>query len=204
MSIGKAVVFGLALSILVSACSGNDLDVTAPRVSRVDVTPSETSADVVVRTDELSRVSVEYGETTAYEGGSVDSTMLATAHTLTLFRLVEDTRYHYRITLEDRSGNRATGADSTFRTLGTVGTGGTGGMGTGGRAAAHPHAAARQRRRARAPAARAARAGALIRARSARTTFATASWTPCRGKWSTRWEMAPWSCSGPGHLTRTF
>jgi len=132
MSIGKAVVFGLALSILVSACSGNDLDVTAPRVSRVDVTPSETSADVVVRTDELSRVSVEYGETTAYEGGSVDSTMLATAHTLTLFRLVEDTRYHYRITLEDRSGNRATGADSTFRTLGTVGTGGTGGMGTGG------------------------------------------------------------------------
>jgi regulation of enolase protein 1 (concanavalin A-like superfamily) len=97
-----------------------DLDTTAPLVSNVNVTASQTSAVVSWQTNELSVGTVEYGLTTAYGLGPVSSSTLSTAHAVTLPGLIEGQVYHYRITTADSLNNSATGADATFTTTSGV------------------------------------------------------------------------------------
>ena len=96
------------------------LDSSPPQISNLNAVAAETSATVSWQTDEPSTGLVEYGETTAYELGSVASSTLATAHSVTLPGLSEGTDYHYRVTADDSLGNSATSADATF-TTGTSG-----------------------------------------------------------------------------------
>ncbi len=93
-----------------------ELDASSPVISNEYVVRYETSATLSWETDELSTGLVEYGLTTAYELGSVASSALQPAHTVTLPGLSAGTVYHYRITAEDGFGNSGSGADATFTT----------------------------------------------------------------------------------------
>ena len=93
-----------------------ELDATPPVISNEDLVRYETSATVSWETDELSTGMLEYGITTAYELGSVASSTLQSAHTVTLPGLTAGTVYHYRITAVDAFGNSGSGADATFTT----------------------------------------------------------------------------------------
>ena len=88
------------------------------------------SATIGWQTNEDSIGSVEFGLTPSYELGSVASSTLSTAHSVTLPGLTEGLLYHYRLSVEDGLGNSATGTDATFTT--TSSGGGTGGTGGGG------------------------------------------------------------------------
>ena len=100
-----------------------ELDATPPVISNEYVVPYETSATVSWETDELSTGLVEYGLTTAYELGSVASSTLESAHTVTLSGLTAGTLYYFRITAADAFDNSSSGADATFSTT-QSGTGG--------------------------------------------------------------------------------
>ena len=78
------------------------------------VTASNTSAEVSWQTDKPTVGDVEYGETSAYDLGTVASSTLSTVHTVTLPGLSQGQVYHYRIIAEDSLGNSTTGPDSTF------------------------------------------------------------------------------------------
>jgi regulation of enolase protein 1 (concanavalin A-like superfamily) len=85
-----------------------------PEISNVVVTADETSAEISWQTDKPTVGDVEYGETSAYELGTVSSTVLSTAHTVILPGLSQGQVYHYRIIAEDSLGASTTSADSTF------------------------------------------------------------------------------------------
>jgi uncharacterized repeat protein (TIGR02543 family) len=91
-------------------------DTVPPVISNTQVTPGETSAVVTWATNEPATSSVAYGQTTAYENGSVDDSALVTEHTIILTGLISDTLYHYQITSEDGIGNSASSTDLTFTT----------------------------------------------------------------------------------------
>ena len=91
-------------------------DTVPPIISNIQVTPDETSAVVTWTTNEPATSTVAYGQTTAYENGSVDDSILVTEHTIILTNLISDTLYHYQITSEDGSGNLASSAHLTFTT----------------------------------------------------------------------------------------
>ncbi len=100
-------------------------DQSAPVVSNINVSTTETSATVSWDTDEPSTGLVEYGLTASYELGSVASTTLATSHSVDILGLTAGTTYHYRITAEDEFSNSASTTDATFTTS-TSGGGGSG------------------------------------------------------------------------------
>ena len=112
----------LAVSSDTNATANFELDETAPVVSNVGVVLSGSSATISWETDEPTIGSVDFGETTSYELGSVDSTMLwSTTHSVTIQGLTEGTLYHYRINAQDAAGNIASEPDRTFAA--TVGDG---------------------------------------------------------------------------------
>ena len=91
-------------------------DTTAPVVSGVDVSVGESDAVVSWTTDEPADSRVDWGETSAYEGGQVSDGVLTTSHSLTVSELECGSTYHYQITSADGSGNAATTPDATFTT----------------------------------------------------------------------------------------
>ncbi|MFW2387978.1 MAG: DUF1349 domain-containing protein, partial [Polyangiales bacterium] len=93
-----------------------DPDTTPPVVSEVNLARFDTSAVLHWQTDELSTGIVEYGETTAYELGSIASSGTDTSHSVALPSLTAATTYHWRIVAEDEFDNSVTGADATFDT----------------------------------------------------------------------------------------
>jgi hypothetical protein len=95
-------------------------DTIPPVISNIQVTPGETSATVTWITNEPATSTVAYGQTTAYEDGSVDDGALVTDHVITLTDLISGTLYHYQITSEDESGNSASSTDRIFRTTGVA------------------------------------------------------------------------------------
>jgi uncharacterized repeat protein (TIGR02543 family) len=98
-------------------------DTTAPVISNIQVVPEETTATVIWTTDEPATSSVAYGQSVAYEKGSVGNGTLATAHTVVLTGLISDTLYHYQVTSADWSGNIAHSTDLTFTTAFSGGSG---------------------------------------------------------------------------------
>jgi len=104
----------------VTVTPGPFSDTVPPVISNIQVTPGETSATVTWTTNEPATSSVAYGQTTAYEEGSVTDSALVTDHVITLTDLISGTLYHYQITSEDESGNSASSTDLTFRTTGVA------------------------------------------------------------------------------------
>lgn len=91
-------------------------DMQPPMLDEIAVQANAMTADVTWATNEASTGSVEYGLTTAYELGSVETTARGTMHSVTLAGLMPETSYHYRITASDDTGNTASSEDGTFET----------------------------------------------------------------------------------------
>jgi len=89
-------------------------DTVAPAISDIQVAPHDTTATVTWTTNEPATSSVAFGQSTAYENGSVDDATLRTAHTIVLTGLISGTLYHYQVTSADGSGNVAHSTDLTF------------------------------------------------------------------------------------------
>lgn len=107
-------------------------DTTAPILSEITSTPSQTSVSIKFNTNENASSTIAYGTTASY--GSTTALLLNTkSHTFTLSSLTPSTTYHYKITTTDASNNTATSTDQTFTTTAesTPSTGGSpGGGGT--------------------------------------------------------------------------
>jgi hypothetical protein len=101
----------------------DEVDNTPPVISDIDVVVSGKSALVKWMTNEPTTGSVDFGTTTSYELGKVNSNTLATSHVATLTGLTESTAYSYRITSADTGGNVASSSNATFTTSASGGTG---------------------------------------------------------------------------------
>ena len=93
------------------------LDETPPEISGIGVTAvGTTTATIGWLTDELSTGVLEFGHTPSFELGTVDSSVLATSHTVDLTGLNESTTVYFRINAEDQFGNSAAVLGPTFQT----------------------------------------------------------------------------------------
>ena len=119
---------GLTIEADTTVTADFSVDVTPPVITNVTVTAGETSATLTWDTDEAATSTVDYGESTAYELGPVQSTVPVTAHGVTLVGLTPATTYHYQVTVADAAGNLGSTTDATFTTSssggGIVGGGG--------------------------------------------------------------------------------
>lgn len=86
-------------------------DTVAPTITAVAATGSGTTATVTWTTDEPATSAVAYG-TSATTLGSTATGASGTTHSVTLTGLAPNTRYHYRVTSADPSGNTSTAPDA--------------------------------------------------------------------------------------------
>ncbi|CAG0957191.1 Serine-aspartate repeat-containing protein D [Methanosarcinales archaeon] len=94
-----------------------DIDTTPPAISNVVSMPDVSSAIIRWNTDESATSNVSYGQSIAYENGSIVDGTLTTSHAITLTGLTAGTQYHYQINSTDTAGNSANTADLSFTTL---------------------------------------------------------------------------------------
>ncbi|MEW5767501.1 MAG: fibronectin type III domain-containing protein [bacterium] len=91
-----------------------------PVISNVSVTPETDSAIIAWKTNVPTIGQVSYGQTSAYGSSTPKETTFSQTHTVTLTGLTPGSEYHFRISSEDKCGNKATPTDSitdrTFRT----------------------------------------------------------------------------------------
>ena len=98
-------------------------DSTAPIISNIQaINITQTSADITWDTNELADSKVDYGLTTSYELGTIDSAALTSSHLLSLTGLTPNTLYHFRVRSADAAANEAVSGDNTFTTLTTIDT----------------------------------------------------------------------------------
>jgi hypothetical protein len=83
-------------------------DTTAPVISNVAATISGSTATMTWTTDEPSSSRVDYGTSATSLTSSATSSDSGTTHSVTLTGLAATTRYYYRVTSVDPSGNSAT------------------------------------------------------------------------------------------------
>ncbi len=91
------------------------LDITAPIISAIASSTSQTSATITWTTDESATSTVNYGLNTSY-GTASSSSSLVTSHSISLSGLTASTAYHFQVASADASGNVATSSDYTFTT----------------------------------------------------------------------------------------
>ncbi|MEK7510814.1 MAG: peptidoglycan-binding protein [Patescibacteria group bacterium] len=97
-------------------------DTTAPTLSSITSSPSDTSATITWTTDETSDSQVEYGATSSYGATTTLDTTLTTSHSVSLTSLSPSTVYHFRVLSRDAAGNLATSSDQTLTTTATPDT----------------------------------------------------------------------------------
>ncbi len=90
-------------------------DVTAPVISNVQTTVTDTTATITWQTDEPASSAVDYGTDSNY-GSNAGSATLVSSHSVTLSNLVPGVLYHFLVSSTDGSNNTASGADTTFTT----------------------------------------------------------------------------------------
>jgi hypothetical protein len=98
--------------------SGGGGDTTAPAISGIAATLSDTTAIITWTTNESSISWVVYGTSTNY-GSEKKTTSYVTSHSVTLSGLIAEKTYHYQVKSKDSSGNIGTYTDKTFTTLAT-------------------------------------------------------------------------------------
>jgi hypothetical protein len=92
-------------------------DTTAPRLTRITVTPAEQQALITWRTDTPADSFAAYGDSSGiYPFQKVDPALLSD-HELVLTGLEADRVYYCQITSQDAAGNRAVSGELSFRTL---------------------------------------------------------------------------------------
>jgi uncharacterized protein YkwD len=102
-----------------NAISGKTLsvsDVTAPIITNVVASPTETTAVITWTTDEAATSQVEYGNTTGYDSASALDVAPVVSHSITLSILEPNTTYHFKVKSRDKAGNQAVSEDDTFIT----------------------------------------------------------------------------------------
>jgi len=83
-------------------------DITPPVISNVQaINITDSSANITWNTNENADSTVQYGLTTGYEIGTIDSLSYVTSHNILLNSLLPNTTYHYRVNSKDSSGNQA-------------------------------------------------------------------------------------------------
>ncbi len=93
------------------------IDNVPPEITDVSTAHITTSgATVSWITDELAQGKIEYGKTAEYSASSPLSTDYITEHSASLSNLDPDTEYHYRVIVQDESGNEAVSPDEVFIT----------------------------------------------------------------------------------------
>ena len=90
-------------------------DITAPVISTIASSTSQTSATITWTTDEVSDSLVSFGTTASY-GTASSSATLTTSHSIVLSSLTAGTLYHFKISSTDGSSNLASSSDLTFTT----------------------------------------------------------------------------------------
>lgn len=91
-------------------------DTSPPQITVLTPATATESATLSWLTDEPSTGVIAYGESAAYELGSLSSATLATSHSVVIPGLTENKLYHFRITAEDALDNAASTPDATFTT----------------------------------------------------------------------------------------
>ncbi len=93
------------------------IDNAPPEISEISVTDIATSSAIVSWvTDELAQGKIEYGKTAEYGASSPLTADYATTHSASIANLDPDTEYHYRVVVQDESGNEALSPDEIFIT----------------------------------------------------------------------------------------
>lgn len=90
-------------------------DVTAPTISNIVSSATQTTATITWTTSEAATTTVDYGLTTSY-GTASSSASATTSHSYVISGLNASTQYNFRISSWDSSGNLATSSNSTFTT----------------------------------------------------------------------------------------
>ncbi len=96
-------------------------DLTAPLITSVDATSTDTSAVITWTTDENASTAVNYGQDETY-GNATTSNEFVTVHSVTLENLSPSTTYHFQAVSTDQAGNAASSTDLTFTTAATPDT----------------------------------------------------------------------------------
>lgn len=103
--------------ILETALEVVAIDNVPPEITDVSVTNITTSgATISWITDELAQGKIEYGKTAEYDTSSPLATDYATEHSASIISLDPDVEYHYRVVVQDESGNEAVSPDEIFIT----------------------------------------------------------------------------------------
>ncbi len=91
-------------------------DLSAPVISDIVATPTDTGATITWTTNEASISWMLYGANTSY-GSESKTEVYKTSHSVTLASLLPATTYHYQVKAKDSSGNASYYSDKTFTTL---------------------------------------------------------------------------------------
>lgn len=110
ISYSKDRTFGTALEVVA-------VDNVPPEIAEVSATGITASgATIGWVTDELAQGKVEYGKTAEYGASSSLTADYRTEHSTSLSNLEANTEYHFRIVVQDESGNQAVSPDEMFTT----------------------------------------------------------------------------------------
>ncbi|MBU3669036.1 MAG: hypothetical protein FGM57_03660 [Candidatus Taylorbacteria bacterium] len=97
------------------------IDQTAPVISSVASSTTDTTATISWSTDENATSSVRYGITTSY-GLASSTNVVAQNRSVSLSNLAPSTTYHFELASTDLAGNRTVTSDYTFTTRATPDT----------------------------------------------------------------------------------
>ncbi|MES2225673.1 MAG: fibronectin type III domain-containing protein [Patescibacteria group bacterium] len=91
------------------------VDNTAPVISAIASSTTQTGATITWTTNESSDSRVDFGLTSSY-GTASSSVATSTSHSITLSGLTASTLYHFRVQSTDATSHAATSSDLTFTT----------------------------------------------------------------------------------------
>lgn len=98
-------------------------DTTAPEITNIQASVTDTGATITWVTDELATSRIEYGLTSGSGYGTltpVDGTADKISHSVTLSGLTPGTTYHFRVLSDDATPNAGVSGDNTFTTTDTT------------------------------------------------------------------------------------
>ncbi len=112
------IILLITLLLMLANCGGDSPDTTAPLISEVSTSVTETSATISWTTDEPSTSQVErYAEHGKFTGKTFIDPELVTTHSVTISVGSSGATYHFSVKSIDASGNEAVSEGYTFVTI---------------------------------------------------------------------------------------